>query len=130
VTFRELAKGDKRIVFHGRVSDQELVDLYANALVVPFVPEREDFGFITLESFCSCKPVITCNDSGEPTYIVHDGKSGFICPPDPKEIASKLEYFYDNPEMARKMGIRGKESIQHIKWELVVEKLLSALRVT
>jgi glycosyltransferase involved in cell wall biosynthesis len=125
--FRELAKGDKRIEFLGRVSDEKLIDLYANALVVPFVPEGEDFGLVTLEAFNSCKPVITCSDSGEPSYIVSDGESGFIVPPDPKMIASKLEYLYDYPEKAKEMGERGMESIRHITWENVAEKLLSAL---
>jgi len=125
--FRELAKGDNRIEFPGRVSDEELIDLYADALVVPFVPEREDFGLVTLEAFNSSKPVITCNDSGEPSYIVRDGESGFISPPDPKAIASKFEYFYDHPETAKKMGERGKESVRHITWEHVAERLLSEL---
>ena len=128
--FRELAKGDNRIEFLGHVSDEELIDLYADALVVPFVTEREDFGFITLEAFNSSKPVITCNDSGEPSYIVRDGESGFISPPDPKAIASKLEYFYDHPETAKKMGERGKESVRDITWNKVSEKLLSELGVT
>lgn len=128
--FRELAKGDNRIEFLGRVSDKELIDLYADALVVPFVPEREDFGYITLEAFDSCKPVITCSDSGEPSYIVRDGESGFIVPPDPKAIAAKLEYLYDHPEAAKKMGERGKESVRDITWNKVSEKLLSELGVT
>lgn len=127
--FRELARDDERIIFHGRVSDQELAALYANALVVPFVPIREDFGLITLEAFRSCKPVITCNDSGEPTYIVRDGKSGFICPPDPEVIASKLEYLYDNPDVAKKMGSYGSETIRHITWERVAGRLLAALGI-
>lgn len=127
--FRELAKNDKRIVFHGRVTDEDLIDLYANALAVSFVPEREDFGLVTLEAFHSCKPVITCTDSGEPAYIVRDNKSGFVCPPEPKAIASKIEYLYDNPERAKKMGIQGKESVNHFTWENVSEKLLSALGI-
>ncbi len=125
--FRELARKDDRIIFHGHVSDKELVNLYSNALVVPFVPIREDFGLVTLEAFRSCKPVITCNDSGEPTYLVRDGESGFICPPDPEVIASKFEYLYDNPQIARRMGLHGAESIKHITWRQVTEKLLSAL---
>ncbi len=125
--FRELADGDKRITFLGHVSDEDLIDLYANALVVPFVPKMEDFGYITIEAFRSCKPVITCTDSGEPAYIVREGESGFICPPEPEAIASKIEYLYDNQERAKKMGIQAKESINHITWENVSEKLLSAL---
>jgi len=51
-------------------------------------------------------------------------------PPDPKAIASKLEYFYDHPETAKKMGERGKESVRDITWNKVSEKLLSELGVT
>lgn len=126
--FRKLAKGDKRIVFCGRVSDQDLINLYANALVVPFVPIREDFGLVTLEAFRSCKPVITCTDSGEPTYIIRDGETGFICPPEPEIIGSKLEFLYDHPEIAENMGIRGLKSIQHITWKNVADKLISVLK--
>jgi len=65
-SLRALAAEDPRIEFLGRVSDSELLDLYAGALVVPFVPQLEDYGFITIEAFRSQKPVITCSDSGEP----------------------------------------------------------------
>lgn len=125
--FRELAGPDKRVVFCGRVTDQNLVELYANALAVPFVPVREDFGLVTLEAFRSCKPVITCTDSGEPACIVRDGETGFVCPPDPEIIGSRLEFLYDHPEAAKEIGIRGSDSIQNITWENVSEKLISAL---
>jgi glycosyltransferase involved in cell wall biosynthesis len=128
-SFQELAKGDERIIFHGRVSDQELIDLYSNAFLVPFVPIREDFGLVTLEAFRSCKPVLTCNDSGEPTFLVIDNESGFICPPDPRIIASKVEYLYDNRDKARAMGARGAQSIHDITWERVANKLLTALNI-
>ncbi|MFM6311832.1 MAG: glycosyltransferase, partial [Dolichospermum sp.] len=54
---RKLANTDERIQFLGRVSDEELLDLYANALVIPFVPIREDYGYVTLEAFAHRKPV-------------------------------------------------------------------------
>jgi glycosyltransferase involved in cell wall biosynthesis len=127
--FLKLAKSDGRIEFCGRVSEEELIELYSNALVVPFVPIREDFGLITLEAFRSCKPVITCEDSGEPIYIVRQNETGFICPPDPKAIASKFEFFYDHPDIAKHMGLRGRESIQHIRWETTANNLLSALGI-
>ena len=125
--FRHLAEGNRRIRFLGRVEDRQLVELYADALVVPFVPLREDFGLVTLEAFLSKKPVITCLDSGEPANIVRHGRSGFVCSPSPREIASRLDYLYENPEVARAMGKEGFESIQHITWENVGLKLLKAL---
>jgi glycosyltransferase involved in cell wall biosynthesis len=125
--FRDLAAGDKRIEFLGRVSEEELVSLYSNALAVPFVPIREDFGLVTIEAFRSGKPVLTCSDSGEPTYFVLDGENGFICPPDPRAIAEKLDFFYTNKKKTQEMGMHGKHSVEGLTWESISTKLLSAL---
>lgn len=127
--FRELAGDDYRIEFLGRVSDRELVELYANALIVPFVPVGEDLGLITLEAFRSSTPVLTCNDSGEPTYFVRDGYNGFICQPDPVAIARKLELAFDYPETAASMGRNGMRSISHLSWQTVSDQLLRALEM-
>lgn len=124
---QELAASDSRITFVGAVSDQELVNLYQQALVVPFVPQREDFGLITLEAFRCSKPVITCEDSGEPTRLVRDGWSGFICPPLAKAVAEKLQHLIDHPETAREMGRRGHASVAHISWERVSQTVLDSL---
>jgi len=125
--FRAIALNDPRIEFLGRVTDEELVNLYADALAVPFVPIREDYGFITLEAFSSAKPVITCKDSGEPTCFVKDGISGFVCSPDPEEIAKAIDYLVENRDEARMMGYRGKASISHISWPIISSKLLKTL---
>src|SRR5678815_4838427 len=46
---RQLASGDPRVCFLGRISDDELLHYYSNALAVPFVPYREDFGLVAIE---------------------------------------------------------------------------------
>ncbi len=121
-----LAAGDPRIEFLGRVSDASLIELYSRALAVPFVPEREDYGYITLEAFASGKPVVTCVDSGEPARIVIDGISGRICAPDPKEICKALESLFDNPRQAEEMGQNGRAWVAQMHWSDVAQKLLNA----
>ena len=125
--FKKLANSDTRIKFLGRVPTNELVALYSNALCVPFVPIHEDFGLITIEAFKSGKPVITCFDSGEPACIVQNNDSGFVCNPDPREIADKIEKLYLTPKLAKEMGERGKISIQDIAWDSTARKLLNSL---
>jgi glycosyltransferase involved in cell wall biosynthesis len=125
--FRELAKGDPRVRFLGYVSDEEIVEWYTYARVVPFTPLREDFGYVTLEAFRSGKPVITCEDSGEPARLVKHGVSGFVVKPEPSEIGRFLQYLWDHPEVAREMGRKGMESTQHIRWDVTRQHLLSAL---
>jgi glycosyltransferase involved in cell wall biosynthesis len=121
------AQGDARIRFVGMVTDRELLEYYSNALVVPFVPFREDFGLVTLEAFHSRKPVITCSDSGEPANIVRDGVTGFICPPEPAAIGARIQQLAESPRLATAMGAAGADSIQNIRWDVVADKLLAAL---
>lgn len=127
--FKKLAAGNKKIEFLGKISDEELVELYANALAVPFVPLNEDYGYVTLEAFRSKKPVITCKDSGEPAYFVRNEKNGFVCKPSPAELSKKMDFFYNNLEAAMQMGERGYLDTAHINWENIASKLLSALAI-
>jgi glycosyltransferase involved in cell wall biosynthesis len=126
--FHELAQQDRRIFFTGRVSEEHLINLYSNALVVIFIPIREDFGLITLEAFKSKKPIITCNDSGEPALIVKNERSGFICKPRPKDIAKKIDLMYKNIEQARIMGKQGFDSIKNTNWNDVAKILITSLQ--
>ena len=125
--FRALAASDPRIRFLGRVTDAELVQLYADALGVLFVPQREDFGLVTLEAFLSSKPVITCSDSGEPARLVRDGVTGFVTPPDPTRLAAAMESLLHGTEQAAAMGRQGNRDIQSITWEKVSGALLTSL---
>ena len=120
---------DERVEFLGSVSDKNLLELYSKAIVVPFLPVEEDFGYITIEAFKSKKPVITCIDSGEPANILKDNISGFIVEPDPVKIAEKINYFIDNPDEAAKMGENGYNSVQNITWEDVVLRLLKDVKI-
>src|SRR4029077_4724059 len=75
---RALAADDPRVKLLGHITDDELVDQYANALAVPFIPIDEDLGLITIEAQLSGKAVVTCRDSGGPTELLLDGLDGLI----------------------------------------------------
>jgi len=125
--FRELAGSDSRIVFLGRVSDEQLLDLYGKARAVPFTPAGEDYGLVTIEAFRCGKPVITCTDSGTPARIVQDGVTGFVTPPEPEAIARALDYLYEHPAAAAEMGRRGEEGIRYIRWDAFRTRILFEL---
>ena len=122
---RMLAEHDKRVHFLGFINDSELVELYANALAVLYVPYDEDYGLITIEAMMSAKPVITCIDSGGPNEFILDGQNGFAVPPEPEAIAEKMDYLAQDKELCRTLGVKGKESVRHITWERTVNKLLT-----
>ncbi len=126
-SLRSLAHGIERVRFLGRISDAQLIDLYADALAVVFVPLREDFGLVTLEAFHSAKPLITCADSGEPARIVRHEETGFICPPEPQALASCFDQLARAPALAQKMGQRGKSSVETMTWQHAAAALVAAL---
>jgi glycosyltransferase involved in cell wall biosynthesis len=121
---RALAKGDPRIEFRGRVSDAELVELYAGAYAVPFTPMREDYGYVTLEAFASAKPVITCHDSGEAAAIVRDSMAGYVCPPDPKAIGEHFDMIWRDLDRAEALGRAGHAWVTGLSWRIVVDRLV------
>lgn len=123
---RALVGEDKRIEFLGCVSDEELMEYYANCLAVPFVPLREDYGYITLEAFASGKPVITCRDSGEAANIVRDNVSGFVCAPDEDELANAMDALQTDRERAALMGHEGRRWVEALSWSQVAKTLIAA----
>jgi glycosyltransferase involved in cell wall biosynthesis len=123
---RALAADDPRIEFRGRVSDTELVDLYAAAFAVPFTPVREDYGYVTLEAFASGKPVVTCSDSGEAAAIVSQADGGLVCAPDPPSIAHSVEKLWQNRALAIRLGNQGLRWVNDLSWPKIVEKLVAA----
>ena len=121
---RERAAGDARIDFVGYVGDDELMELYARAMAVPFVPADEDFGYVALEAMLAGKPVITTTDSGGPLELVRDGETGVVVEPDPAALAAAFERVHAEREWARELGRRGRARALEVNWPSVFGALL------
>jgi glycosyltransferase involved in cell wall biosynthesis len=65
------------IEFLGRVSDEELIDLYSNALFTLFTFTHEPFGYVPVESMACRTPVLTYNRQG-PRESVVNGVTGWL----------------------------------------------------
>jgi glycosyltransferase involved in cell wall biosynthesis len=100
------------------------VELYANALAVPFIPLREDYGYVTLEAFRSGKPVITCTDSGTPADFVSRAEAGLVVEPTAMAIAAAIDRICADRNAASNMGERGRRSIESITWTNTVSRII------
>ena len=114
-----------RVKLIGSVSEEEKIVLYAKSLAVVFPPYDEDYGYVTLEAMLSKKPVVTCKDSGGVLEFVEDERNGFVCEPDPRELAQKFDYLYENEKKAKEMGEEGYKIYfqKDISWEIVADRL-------
>jgi len=127
---RKLAEKEgvaNRVEFVGFVTEEQLLKLYAEALAIVFPPVDEDYGYITLESFFSKKPVLTAKDSGGSLEFISDGQSGFACN-SVEEFGEKIDWLYKHKQEAKEMGVEGYKSIKDISWDNLIDRLTESIR--
>jgi glycosyltransferase involved in cell wall biosynthesis len=119
-----------RVELPGFVGEDELIELYANALAVCYLPFDEDYGYVSLEAMYAARALVVASDGGGAKEFVEDGATGFVVAPDPREIAARLDALYLDRALARRIGTRGREKVLALKlsWRAVVERLISAAR--
>ena len=109
--YRDIISSDERISWVINTNEPEAYYHKASVLVFPSL--TEGFGRVTLEAMACGIPVITTvNARG----IVEDGKTGFVVPiRDASAIREKLEYLYNNQDVARKMGGDARVAVEQKK---------------
>jgi glycosyltransferase involved in cell wall biosynthesis len=118
-----------RVEFLGRVTDEELVSLYARSLGVYYAPHDEDYGYVTLEALASGKPVVTALDSGGVLEFIENEVNGLIVAPTFDGIAGGFNRLIENKDWAAGLGKKGKAMIQEwgileSGWDKIIETLL------
>ncbi|MEM8537700.1 MAG: glycosyltransferase family 4 protein, partial [Pseudomonadota bacterium] len=86
-----------RIDWQGAVDDATLRRLYADARAVIFVPQDEDYGYITLEAMLAAKPVVTLSDAGGPLEFITHEQEGLVAAPSSADLAVCLDRLMQDP---------------------------------
>jgi glycosyltransferase involved in cell wall biosynthesis len=115
---------DGRARFAGRVSEDELADLYGRCLAVYYAPVDEDFGMVPFEAFLSEKPVLTTTDAGGPLEVVADGRTGLVVSPDAAELARAAGWLREHRDEAASFGRAGKAIAAEVTWDRAIARLL------
>jgi glycosyltransferase involved in cell wall biosynthesis len=117
----QLAQGNPNVHLVGRLTDSELASAYQQALFVPFVPDREDYGLITLEALQAGKPVLTCADSGGVTELVQDNVNGLITEPNVSALAAAMQRLVVDPALRARLAAQAAPSVAHIVWPTLAQ---------
>jgi glycosyltransferase involved in cell wall biosynthesis len=108
------------------ITESEKCKYYSECLGVAYFPYMEDsYGYVTMESFQSRKPVITLTDSGDTSFLVKHESTGFILKPEPRAIAKSIDSLYRQSAHAKELGDKGFSHMNSlgISWSKVVGKL-------
>ena len=117
-----------RVELVGFVAPDDLVSLYANCRAAYYAPLNEDYGYVTVESFLSRKPVVTTSDAGGPLEFVTAGETGLVADPSPEAIAAAIDGLWALSESRlREMGEAGFARVRDIGWDDVIDKLTEGL---
>jgi len=114
----------ERVVFRGRVTDEELLHLYNHCRAVYYAPIDEDYGYTTVEALQAAKPVVTAADSGGVLEFVTHDETGIVTSLDPYSLADAFNRLADEP-LARRLGEPGPSLTTNLTWDTVVNALIA-----
>lgn len=112
--------------FLGKVSDEELVHLYSNALYTLFAFNHEPFGYIPLESMACGTPVLTFDRQG-PRENVVNGKTGWLASTDRELVSLAASLWKNGYDVNMRGACREKALAFDVKG--ISEKLVEILNV-
>ena len=97
-----------RVIFTGRVSDDELLEAYQHCGVFCMPSTGEGFGLVYAETEACARPVVVSTFGGAPETVI-DGETGLLADPNDIEAnARALAKILGNPELADEMGRKGR----------------------
>jgi glycosyltransferase involved in cell wall biosynthesis len=122
----ELAGDLPNVAFAGWVDN---VGDYLAAFDLFILPSnKEGIGGILLDAMDRALPIIASRVGGLPE-IVNDGKNGILIDPrSPDQLEAAILHLYDNPDLRRSMGARGREFSRDFTAEAMAQRYLELYR--
>ncbi len=110
----------------GRVDDARLAELVGAARAFAYPSLYEGFGLPPLEAMACGVPVVTSDVSSLPEVV---GDAGLrVDPRDPRALAVALRRLVDEPELAARLGERGRERARGFTWRRAAAALEDVFR--
>ncbi|MFT7287412.1 MAG: glycosyltransferase involved in cell wall biosynthesis [Halieaceae bacterium] len=114
------AAASDKIKLLGRLSDGALASAYQQASFVAYVPDREDYGLITLEALQAGCPVLTCSDSGGVTELVTHERNGLVTAPSIAALGAGMQRMAEDDALRARLAGNARQSVSHIDWPALV----------
>jgi glycosyltransferase involved in cell wall biosynthesis len=116
----------KNVFFLGYVTDEELLELYQNALMFVYPSLYEGFGLPPIEAMANNCPVITSNVSSLPEVC---GKGAlYFDPLNINDIAEKIKAMIANTKLRENYIFEGKLNAEKYSWQISGQKLISEMK--
>lgn len=121
------------VTFASGVSDERIVELYAEASVAVVPSLYEGFSLPAIEAMACGVPLVATTGGALPEVVGEDGHTGLLVPPrDPGALAAAIGRVLDDPALAERLSFAGRKrvlerftwracalaTVEHYRWAL------------
>ncbi len=122
----ELGVHDRLTLEFGYHERSHIAELVNNARACAYIPIDEDsLGYVAMEAAQARKPIISCTDSGGVTQLVTHRSTGWLCEPQPDDLAAAMTAAVESASIARRYGRAAHDrwSALGVTWDATIERL-------
>jgi glycosyltransferase involved in cell wall biosynthesis len=114
---------DGHVEFVSGVSDERIVELYAEAELAVVPSLYEGFSLPAIEAMACGVPLVTTTGGALPEVVGPHGESALtVAPADPGALAQQIVDALDNPELRMQLGERGRRRVlDRFTWRRTAE---------
>jgi glycosyltransferase involved in cell wall biosynthesis len=110
-------------VFTGYLSGEDLARAVASADLFVFPSTTDTFGLAVLEALASGVPAVV-SDRGGPKEMIRPGETGMVVRAnDHGRFLEAIESILDDPDLAARMGTKGRAFAEKHSWEAITAEL-------
>jgi glycosyltransferase involved in cell wall biosynthesis/predicted metal-dependent phosphoesterase TrpH len=106
----------ERASFLGWLEGEELARAYASAEIFLFCSRTDTFGQVVLEAQASGLPVVAVGEGGPATLVEH-GRTGRLCPAEPRALAEAICRLAASPGERRRLAGAALAGVRERTWE-------------
>jgi len=119
----------ENVTFCGAVPNIELLELYNESDILLNSSNADNFPGSILEAF-ACGLVVVSTDVGGIPYMVTDGETGLLSKVnDYAGLASNIIKVLENPDLAHRLSLNGREAALKHSWERVKDTLFNLYEI-
>jgi glycosyltransferase involved in cell wall biosynthesis len=122
---RHEAGAEQWIHLPGRVSDDEIIDLYRRAWVLASMSAREGWGMTITEAAGCGTPAVVTRIAGHEDAVI-DGRTGLLAD-GPEGVTRALDLVLRDRDLRERLSAQAIESVQDFQWSRTALGVLESL---
>lgn len=115
------------VVFTGKLTKKEWIELSKEYNVFINTTHFDNTPISVIEAMALGIPVVSTNVGGIPYLLEHNSNALLVNDDDVEDMTNQIHRLFNEPNLARNLTLKGKESVVNFDWELVKKQWIELL---